>query len=452
MNDSVRIIGGGLSGCEAAWQLAARGHDVLLSEMRPVRSSPAHASSDLAELVCSNSLRSDSPEAAVGLLKRELRGLGSLVMAAADHHRVPAGSALAVDRVLFAREITRVLEAHPRVTILREEVRSVPREGPVLLTPGPLVSDPLAEDLAAIVGGAHLSFFDAIAPIVDGASLDMERLFAASRWDKGDGDDYLNAAMDAQAYRIFVEALLAADRIQPAPFDGDDTIPHFPGCQPVEVIASTGPDALAYGPMKPVGLRPPDGSRPAAVVQLRAEDRARTAFNLVGFQTRLRRPAQEEVFRRIPGLEHARFLRYGSVHRNTFVDAPAVLDGELRLVALPNVRIGGQLSGSEGYVESTATGLLAALFLHGELTGDPFPPPPLETALGGLLSYVTRGTGGRFQPSNMHFGLLPPGRGRRRRERRQAIAEAAAEAHVHWRSCLPAQPAPELSDSGAPNQ
>jgi len=411
--------------------------------MRPGRSTPVHTSSDLAELVCSNSLRSDSPEVAVGLLKRELRALGSLVMAVADHHRVPAGSALAVDRALFAHEITRILEEHPRISIRREEVRAVPREGPTLLTPGPLVSDALAADLAALLGTDHLSFFDAIAPIVDGSSLDMDRLFAASRWDKGDGDDYLNAPMDPATYRSFVDALLAADRIQPAPFDGDDKIPHFPGCQPVEVIASTGPGALAFGPLKPVGLRPPDGSRPAAVVQLRAEDRARTAFNLVGFQTRLLRPAQEQVFRTIPGLERARFLRYGSVHRNTFVDGPAVLDGELRLRALPAVRIGGQLSGSEGYIESVATGLLAALFLHGELTDTPVPAPPLEAALGGLLNYITRGTGGRFQPSNMHFGLLPPGRGRRR-ERRQATAAAAAVALESWMGAFPTPPPPEL--------
>ncbi len=443
----VRIIGGGLAGCEAAWQLAARGLDVEIHEMRPGRASPAHTSGDLAELVCSNSLRSDSPEVAVGLLKRELRAMGSLIMGVADLHRVPAGSALAVDRALFSKEITRILEAHPRVTIRRGEVTEVPREGPTLLTPGPLVSDALAADLAALLGADHLSFFDAIAPIVDAASLDMERLFAASRWDRGEGDDYLNAPMDAATYRAFVEALLAADRIQPAPFDADEKIPHFPGCQPVEVIAGTGPDALAYGPLKPVGLRPPDGSRPAAVIQLRAEDRARSAFNLVGFQTRLRQSAQEAVFRTIPGLEAARFLRYGSVHRNTFVDAPKTLDGELRLRAAPNVRIGGQLSGSEGYIESVATGLLAARFLHGELTGAAVPAPPPETALGGLLRYVTLGTGGRFQPSNMHFGLLPPGRGRRR-ERRQAVAEAAAVALAGWLALLPPLPSLDLPPRG----
>ena len=432
----VQIVGGGRAGCEAAWQLAERGHDVELREMRPVRASPAHTSHDLAELVCSNSMRSDSPEAAVGILKRELRALGSLILAAADLHRVPAGSALAVDRALFAREVTRRLEEHPRVTIRRGEVKAVPRTGPVLLTPGPLISDALAADLAAALGAEHLSFFDAIAPIVDASSLDMDRLFAASRWDRGDGDDYLNAAMDAETYRTFVDALLVADRIRPPSFDGDELIPHFPGCQPVEVIAATGPDALAFGPLKPVGLRPPDGSRPRAVVQLRTEDRARSAFNLVGFQTRLRRGAQEDVFRRIPGLENARFLRHGSVHRNTFVNAPAVLDGELRLRTLPDVRIGGQLSGSEGYVESVGTGLLAALFLHGELAAAPTPPPPPETALGGLLGYVTRGTGGRFQPSNMHFGLLPPGRGRRR-ERRRAVSAAAAAAMDAWISAVP---------------
>jgi len=431
----VQIIGGGLAGSEAAWQLAERGHDVELWEMRPVRTTPAHTSPDLAELVCSNSLRSDSPEVAVGILKRELRALDSLVLAAADLHRVPAGSALAVDRALFAGEITRRLEEHPLVTIRRGEVLEVPREGPALLAPGPLVSDALAADLAEVLGSDHLSFFDAIAPIVDASSLDMERLFAASRWDKGDGDDYLNAAMDAATYRSFVDALLAADRIRPRCFDSDEKIPHFQGCQPVEVIAATGPDALAFGPLKPVGLRPPDGSRPHAVVQLRAEDRARSAFNLVGFQTRLRRGAQEDVFRRIPGLERARFLRHGSVHRNTFVDAPAVLDGELRLGALPNVRIGGQISGSEGYVESTATGLLAALFTSADLTGAPLPPPPPDTALGGLLRYVTRGTGGRFQPSNMHFGLLAPGRGRRS-ERRRSVAAAAAAALDGWLDSL----------------
>ncbi len=438
MSQRVRIVGGGLAGSEAAWQLATRGHDVELWEMRPLSSTPAHTTGNLAELVCSNSLRSDSPEVAVGLLKRELRCLGSLVMAAADLHRVPAGSALAVDRALFSKTITAALEAHPRVTIRREEAMAVPREGPTLLTPGPLVSDALAADLAAVIGTGHLAFFDAIAPILDAASLDMNLLFAASRWGKGEGDDYLNAAMDEAGYRAFVEALLAADRIQPPAFDGDDRIPHFAGCQPVEIIAATGPDALAFGPMKPVGLRPPDGSRPFAVVQLRAENLALTAFNLVGFQTRLRRSAQEAVFRRIPGLERARFLRHGSLHRNTFVDAPAVLDGELRLRARPLVRIGGQLSGSEGYVESVATGLLAALFLHAEIAGTTMAPPPDKTALGGLLGYVTRGTGGRFQPSNMHFGLLPPGRGRRRRERRQAVAEAATVALDAWLAAYPA--------------
>ena len=442
MSRRIRIVGGGLAGSEAAWQLAERGHDVELLEMRPLSSTPAHTTGGLAELVCSNSLRSDAPEVAVGLLKRELRRLGSLIMAAADRHRVPAGSALAVDRALFSGTITEALESHPRVTIRREEVKEVPREGPTLLTPGPLVSDALAADLAAVIGTGHLAFFDAIAPIVDAASLDMDRLFAASRWGKGEGDDYLNAAMDEAGYRAFVEALLAADRIQPRAFDGDDKIPHFAGCQPVEVIASTGPDALAFGPLKPVGLRPPDGSRPFAVVQLRAENLSRTAFNLVGFQTRLRRSEQEAVFRRIPGLERVHFLRHGSLHRNTFVDAPAVLDGELRLRARPSVRIGGQLSGSEGYVESVATGLLAALFLHGEITATALAPPPGETALGGLLSYVTRGTGGRFQPSNMHFGLLPPGRGRRRRERRQAVAAAAAAALDVWLAAHPAAAGP----------
>jgi len=428
----VRVIGGGLAGSEAAWQLAARGIPVELWEMRPGRMTPAHATGSLAELVCSNSLRSDSPDVGAGLLKRELRRMGSLILATADRHRVPAGSALAVDRGRFSGEITARLEAHPLIVLRREEALAVPDGGPAILAPGPLASDALAADLAALLGAEHLAFFDAIAPIVEASSLDMGRLFAASRWGRGEGDDYLNAAMTEREYREFVDALLAADRIQPPPFDADARIPHFPGCQPVEVIAGSGPDALAFGPLKPVGIRTPDGSRPFAVVQLRAEDRQGTAFNLVGFQTRLRRPAQEEVFRRIPGLRGARFLRYGSVHRNTFVDGPAVLDGELRLRRRPAVRVGGQLSGSEGYVESTATGLLAALFLHGELGGRPLPAPPAETALGGLLAYVTRGTGGRFQPSNMHFGLLPPVEGRGRGARRRAAGDRAGAALETW--------------------
>ncbi|NDY43539.1 methylenetetrahydrofolate--tRNA-(uracil(54)-C(5))-methyltransferase (FADH(2)-oxidizing) TrmFO, partial [Dissulfurirhabdus thermomarina] len=350
------VIGGGLAGSEAAWQAAEAGCRVRLVEMKPRRFSPAHKSPFLGELVCSNSLRSDAPDSAVGLLKEELRRAGSLVMAAADRTRVPAGKALAVDRNRFAAEITAALEAHPRVEIVRDEATALPDTGWVIVATGPLTSDALAAELRARIGTGYLHFYDAIAPIVLGESLDRTVVFAASRYQEG-GGDYLNCPMDEAAYRRFVEALLAAEKV---PLRDFERAAYFEGCLPIEVMAERGPETLRFGPMKPVGLVDPrTGRTPHAVVQLRREDLEGTLWNMVGFQTKLKWHEQERVFRMIPGLERAEFVRLGSIHRNTFVCAPRVLTPALRLRADPRIFLAGQLSGVEGYVESTAMGLLA---------------------------------------------------------------------------------------------
>jgi len=399
------VIGGGLAGCEAAWALAERGVAVRLCEMRPVRTTPAHHTDALAELVCSNSFKSLEPTNAHGLLKAEMRRLGSLVLQAADVARVPGGAALAVDRVVFSRAVHERVTSHPLVTLVREEVTELP--SPAVVATGPLTSDRLGDALARRVGREALAFYDAIAPIVATDSLDHDALFRASRYGKGDGDDYLNAPMDAAQYAAFVAALVAADQYEP-PHEFD-RIPYFEGCLPVEEMARRGPETLRFGPMKPVGLRDPRTGREAhAVVQLRREDRAGQMWNLVGFQTRLRTAAQRRVFATIPGLAGAEFLRYGSIHRNSYLNAPATLSPCLSLRDDPALLVAGQLTGVEGYTESSATGLLAGINLARILQGEePLLPPP-TTMLGALYRYLRECDAERFQPMNANFGLLDP--------------------------------------------
>ncbi len=406
----VAVIGGGLAGCECALALARAGVAVRLLEQKPGGYSEAHTSPNLAELVCSNSLRSEEPSTGVGLLKEEMRALGSLVMAVARETRVPAGKALAVDRDLFAAAMTRAIEAEPNIHLERREVTGL--DDPalagadlVVVAAGPLASAALAADLSRAVGGERLYFYDAIAPIVSADSLDRDVVFAGSRY-RPEDTDYLNCPLDEAQYKAFVAALLAADKVPPRDFE---QAIHFEGCLPVEEMAERGEMTLAFGPLKPVGLTDPrTGGRPYAVVQLRAENREGTAFNLVGFQTKLTHPEQKRVFRLIPGLGRAEFLRLGSIHRNTYVDAPRVLTPELELRARPGVFLAGQITGVEGYLESAACGLWLGLHLAGRLgRGPQVGLPPRETALGGLLGHLQTVPVKRFQPSNVHFGLMP---------------------------------------------
>ncbi len=394
------MVGGGLAGSECAYQLAERGVPVVLHEMRPVRSTPAHQGGDLAELVCSNSLRSDDPHHAAGLLKREMEALGSLVIASARRAAVPAGSALAVDRHAFARAITQSLEEHPLVEMRREEVSELPA-GDVVLATGPLTSEALAAPLRERVGDA-LYFYDSIAPILEGESLDLTRLFRASRW--GKGEDYLNAPFDRAGYEAFHRAIVEAEIL---PLHDFESALFFEGCLPIEEMARRGVDTLRYGPMKPVGLRGPDGRRPWAVVQLRQEDLAQSQYNLVGFQSRMKWPDQQRVFRTIPGLERAEFVRLGQVHRNTFVNSPLHLDRLYRLKSEPRLRLAGQITGVEGYLESAATGLAVALYLVLERSAAAFDPLPETTALGSLARHLTESDPRHFQPANVNYGLFP---------------------------------------------
>ncbi len=432
----VTVVGAGLAGSEAAWTLASAGVPVDLVEMKPGCRSPVQRLDGFAELVCSNSLRSDDPLNAVGLLHEELRRAGSLVLACADETRVPAGGALAVDREAFSARVTGRLTAHPLVRVEHREVTALP-DGPgtCILATGPLTSDPLAASLRALLGPG-LAFYDAIAPVVTDESVDRSVAFAASRWGKGEGDDYLNLPMDEAAYRAFVEALLAAEKVVPHGFEEPR---YFEGCLPIEVMAERGLDTLRHGPMKPVGLDDPRTGRwPHAVIQLRREDRAGTAWNLVGFQTRLTWPEQLRVFRQfIPGLAAAEFQRLGQVHRNTFVDAPRVLSADQSLRARPELFLAGQVTGVEGYVESAASGLLAARAVLDRLAGRPFRPPPPTTALGALHRHVTGAAhpeGLEFQPSNVVYALFPPlvGRHRGKGERKQAYAERARRDLQEW--------------------
>jgi len=432
----ILVVGGGLAGSEAAWQAAERGAHVLLCEMRPVTTTPAHRSDRLAELVCSNSLKSDSPEDCHGLLKRELAAYGSVVMAAARAHAVPAGSALAVDREAFAAEVTERLSRHPRISIVREEVKAIPEDRPAIIATGPLTSDRLAvalrdrflDYLAVQDPPANTSdllyFYDAISPIVAADSIDREIAFAASRYGKG-GNDYLNCPMTQEEYRLFVQAIRAAEVTPIHPFE---EARYFEGCLPIEVPAARGEDALRFGPMKPVGLVDPRTARqPYAVVQLRLENRQGTMYNMVGFQTRLRWGEQRRIFRTIPGLRGAEFLRYGSIHRNTFITAPALLRETMQFRGDPGLFIAGQLTGVEGYLESAGTGLLAGVNAVRLLRGDHPIVLPQTTALGSLICHICHADPRTFQPMNVNFGLLPPLETpvRAKRERRRALVERA---------------------------
>lgn len=432
LSKSVPVVGAGLAGCEAAFALAERGVRVRLLEMRPGVTTPAHSTGLPAELVCSNSLRSGNIVNAPGLLKEEMRLAGSRLMKIADSTSIPAGDALAVDRVLFSTEVKRQLDSHPLISIEHMEVTSFPA-GPCIAAPGPLAGRRLSEALQELTGAGHLYFYDAIAPIIDASSIDTGTVFPQSRYDRGEGADYLNCPMDGDTYRRFVSELRNAERVPPRPFEREL---HFQGCQPVEAIADSGEMSLAHGPMKPVGIVDPrTGSRPFAVVQLRRENAAGTAWNMVGFQTKLTHEEQKRVFRMIPGLSGARFLRLGSVHRNTFVNGPEVLDPFMRITASPDLMLSGQITGVEGYIESMATGLLSGMFMAALLSGGEPVPPPGDTALGALLRHVTVAGQGAFQPSNIHFGLFPPADfPGGRRERRAALSERALGSLRNWLS------------------
>ena len=403
--EPVIVIGAGLAGCEAAWQLAQRGIPVELREMKPHKMTPAHHSPEFGELVCSNSLRSDQLENAVGLLKEELRRCGSLILSCADAHRVEAGGALAVDREGFSRAITERVRAHPLITVVEGEVTQLPTEGEVIVASGPLTSDALAEAIRALVHADYLSFYDAAAPLVTFVSLDMDHAWFASRYDKGTAD-YINCALDQEEYAAFWEALTAA---QAAEVHGFEDQKVFEGCMPVEVMARRGVDTLRYGPLKPKGLKDPrTGREPYAVVQLRKDNAQGSIYNLVGFQTHLKWPEQKRVFSMIPALREAEFVRYGVMHRNTYLDSPRLLDRYYRLKALPRVMFAGQITGVEGYVESTASGFVAAVELSRRLLGQPPVDFPQETALGALALYISNETVEQFQPMNVNFGIIPP--------------------------------------------
>jgi len=403
------VIGAGLAGCEAAWQAARRGLPVRLYEMRPDHGSPAHTGGDFAELVCSNSLRSAAPTNAVGLLKEEMRRAGSLVMQGADACAVPAGSALAVDRDAFARHVTAAIEAEPRIEIRRERVAKLPDDACVVLATGPLTDPELAADLRTRIGEASLYFYDAISPIVYADSLEPDVAFRASRWqqpEEGLEGDYLNLALDRAQYEAFVDALVAAETV---PLHDFEKALYFEGCLPIEEMARRGRETLAHGPMKPVGLvDPKTGRRPHAVVQLRHEDRCGMLYNLVGFQTKMRVRDQQRVLRSLPGLRDAVFARYGSVHRNTYVNAPRQLGPTLELLARPGLFVAGQMAGVEGYVESAALGGLAGLFAVASLRGEPAPFPPESTAHAAILRHLREGDPEHFQPMNVNWGLFPP--------------------------------------------
>ncbi len=432
----VTVIGGGLAGSEACWQLVKRGLSVRLFEMRPKKLTPAHKTDKLGELVCSNSLRSKEITSAVGLLKEEMRRLRSLIMEAALRSEVPAGKALAVDRERFAAYITERLLAHPRVEIIREEVREIPKEGIVIVATGPLTSEALAEDLKRYTGEEYFHFYDAIAPIVYADSIDWEKVFVADRYQEGEGA-YVNCPLTKEEYERFVEELLAAEKV---PFKEFERPKYFEGCLPIEVMAERGKDTLRYGPMKPVGLIDPrTGQEPYAVVQLRPENREKTLYNLVGFQTKLTYPEQKRVFRLIPGLEKAEFARLGSVHRNSFVCAPKVLQKTLQLKREPRIFLAGQISGVEGYVESTAMGLLAGLNAGRLARQRELLVPPRTTAHGALVHYLTEADPRNFQPMNINWGLFPPldlPRGRKKRlpkrERYRLLAERALRDLEAW--------------------
>ncbi|WP_299647060.1 methylenetetrahydrofolate--tRNA-(uracil(54)-C(5))-methyltransferase (FADH(2)-oxidizing) TrmFO [Sphingomonas bacterium] len=453
----IHIIGGGLAGSEAAWQLAEAGHRVRLSEMRGSgESTPAHHTDSLAELVCSNSFRSDDADSnAVGLIHQEMRTLGSLILREGDRHRVPAGSALAVDREGFAAAVTAALAAHPNVEIVRERVDALP-DGPTIIATGPLTAPGLAEAIGAATGRDQLAFFDAIAPIVHHESIDMDIAWMAARWDKGTaeggGKDYINCPMTKEQYATFHQGLLDGEKTE---FREWENVPYFEGCMPIEVMASRGLDTLRFGPMKPVGLDDPKTGRwPHAVVQLRQDNAQGTLWNIVGFQTKLKHAEQVRLFRTIPGLQNAEFARLGGLHRNTFIRSPELLDPTLRLRSRPNIRFAGQITGCEGYVESAAIGLLAGRFAAAELAGRDLAPPPPETALGALLNHITgAAVADTYQPMNVNFGLFPPitesGKGGRRKkaDRKRLYTDRARAALAGWLSPPPPPEQPGPADN-----
>ena len=448
MHHDVHVIGGGLAGSEAAWQLAEAGLRVRLSEMRGSgEETPAHRTDHLAELVCSNSFRSDDAVAnAVGLLHQEMRALGSLIMRQADRHRVPAGSALAVDRDGYSAGVTAALALHPNVDLVRERVDALP-DGPAIVATGPLTAAGLADAIGAETGRESLAFFDALAPIVHRDSIDLETAWFASRWDKGEAD-YINCPMTREQYLAFHQGLLDGEK---TPFkDWERDTPYFDGCMPIEVMAERGVDTLRYGPMKPVGLDDPRTGRwPYAVVQLRQDNASATLWNIVGFQTKLKHAEQVRLFRTIPGLQDAEFARLGGLHRNTFIRAPELLDGFLRLKRRPAVRFAGQITGCEGYIESAAVGLLAGRFAAAELLGRPLAPPPVETALGALLHHITgAAVADTYQPMNVNFGLFPLIEGRTKKaDRKRLYTDRARAALADWLSPLPAP-----ADTAAPRE
>ncbi|RIX31580.1 methylenetetrahydrofolate--tRNA-(uracil(54)-C(5))-methyltransferase (FADH(2)-oxidizing) TrmFO [Sphingomonas edaphi] len=434
MTYQVHIIGGGLAGSEAAWQLANMGVSVRLSEMRGLDMTPAHDTDFLAELVCSNSFRSDDAENnAVGLLHQEMRTLGSLIMACADEHRVPAGSALAVDREGFAGAVTGRITGHPNIDVVRERIDELPAAGQTIIATGPLTAPGLAQAIARVTGSDALAFFDAIAPIIHRDSIDMDVCWMAARWDKG-GKDYINCPMNKEQYEAFVAALNEGEKTEFKEWEKDT--PYFEGCMPIEVMASRGVETLRYGPMKGVGLDDPRTGRwPHACVQLRQDNALGTLWNMVGFQTKLKHGEQVRIFRTIPGLENAEFARLGGIHRNSFIRSPELLDGQLRLKALPHVRFAGQITGCEGYVESAAIGLLAARFAAAETKERELPAPPPETALGALLGHITGGANAEtYQPMNINFGLMPPitGPKTKKADRKRIYTDRARDALKGW--------------------
>lgn len=454
--EPIHVVGGGLAGSEAAWQIARMGVPVTIHEMRPIRCTDAHMTDGLAELVCSNSFRSDDAEGnAVGLLHEEMRRLDSLVLAAADKNRVPAGSALAVDRVGFSRTVEDALAAHPLVKIRREEIAALPPADwtSAVIATGPLTSPALADAVGRLTGEESLAFFDAIAPIVAKDSIDFGKAWFQSRYDKkgpeGDGADYINCPMDRDQYYAFIEALLAAEKVSFK--EWEKSTPYFEGCLPIEVMAERGPDTLSFGPMKPVGLSNPHdgGKRPYAVVQLRQDNALGTLYNMVGFQTKLTYGEQKRVFSTIPGLENAEFVRLGGLHRNTFMNSPKLLDATLRLKADPRLRFAGQITGCEGYVESAGVGLMAGRFAAAERLGKALSAPPATTALGAILAHITGGAMAEtFQPMNVNFGLFPPidarnerGRPLKGRDRKAALSARALADLEAWK--MPRRPAAE---------
>ncbi|HEY2033010.1 MAG TPA: methylenetetrahydrofolate--tRNA-(uracil(54)-C(5))-methyltransferase (FADH(2)-oxidizing) TrmFO [Rhizomicrobium sp.] len=439
MSGPIHIIGGGLAGSEAAWAAAEAGCKVVLHEMRPVRATDAHHTDSLAELVCSNSFRSDDWENnAVGLLHEEMRRAGSLILRAADANKLPAGGALAVDRHGFSAEVTRALEAHPNIEIRREEIAGLPPEDwrSTIIATGPLTSPPLAEAIRTLTNDDGLSFFDAIAPIVHKESIDFDVCWMQSRYDKvgpgGDGADYINCPMDQEQYRAFIAALIGGEKTEFK--EWEKTTPYFEGCLPIEVMASRGEETLRFGPMKPVGLSDKrTGHRPYAVVQLRQDNALGNLWNMVGFQTKLKHGEQTRIFRMIPGLENAQFARLGGLHRNTFINSPKLLDSSLKLKARPSIRFAGQVTGVEGYVESAAIGLLAGRFASSEARGEAIIAPPPTTAFGALLAHITGGADEKtFQPMNVNFGLFPELKGARGKDRKKAMSHRAIADLETW--------------------